>query len=465
MKKNNLKSILTDLAEHAAPPDKIDLWPAIQSSLEPHAQPLHPGESNMNRSIPRLPLLRRAVFILLVLMLAGAALLATRQGRALAQKMWLFFRVTDEKSFILPTDQVFAVPATFTPAPTHLPQLLPVEEETQLATIQITDPSSSTAAIMSDYFSQVNAVESQAGFDVKEFLYDPKGTEFSKVTYAAETNQVTMEFEVTTGGGYLVLRQGITEYVPADDPWSKVPSEAVTQATVNENYAEMASGTYVVYPNAASAVWEPGGQLSLVWREGKHWFVLEKWGDPYPIEWITREELIKLAESLVPERPVDAAPALDPENLKSVAEAEKLAGFDVLTPGLLPEGYELKRAAWIYDSVRLFYGPQNSKEHSLIIVMGPLANNQIGPCPDCPPSAEEAAQVGPWQGWYLHGSYFIGSSEEGQPTPTPEWQTEANNWGLAWYTDQLWISITFWPSEEGEVMTKELLIAIAESMK
>ena len=39
---------------------------------------------------------------------------------------------------------------------------------------------------------------------------------------------------------------------------------------------------------------------------------LKKLGDPYPIEWITKEEFIKLAGSLVNERPTDAVPPLDP---------------------------------------------------------------------------------------------------------------------------------------------------------
>ncbi len=138
-----------------------------------------------------------------------------------------------------------------------------------------------------------------------------------------------MEFVVTSGGGYLNLRQGISDFPDPKNTWGKVPSDAVEQVSVNGLYAEIASGTFVVYPNATLAVWEPGGQLGLAWRDGNHWFVLEKLGDPYPIEWITKEQLLKLAEGLVDERPAGSVPPLDPEYLTTVEQAELLAGFDI----------------------------------------------------------------------------------------------------------------------------------------
>jgi hypothetical protein len=310
----------------------------------------------------------------------------------------------------------------------------------------------------------VQAAEAQAGFDLKEFVFDPKGTKFSKVTFNSKNKQATMEFLVTTGGGYLYLRQGVKEYIPASDPWSTVPSGAVEQVSVNGNYAEIASGTYVVYPDATEAIWEPGGQLSLVWREGNRWFVLEKFGDPYPIEWITREEMVRLAESLVDQRPLDVVPPLDPENLPSVAAAEELAGFDVLEPTLLPKGYEFKRAVWTGSSVLVFYGHKISRDNSLMISMGPTDPPEAGPCPDCPPGTVETVQVGQWQGWYWRGIFFTDQGIEGQPTPTPVWQADARNWVLTWQTGHLGIGINFWPTDNGEEMNMETLIAIAESM-
>ncbi|MCU0485381.1 MAG: hypothetical protein MUC85_04660 [Anaerolineales bacterium] len=456
-----LHRILNDLAEQAAPAEQIDLWPAIQNSIPASQQPGKSGHAINPSNL----FLRRASITLLALIVAAALLLNTSPGRALAERLLLFFHVTEEQSFVIPTDQVFEVPPTSTPAPAYILPLQTVEAVAQLEPTQPVDLSCSTPESRAAYFCQIQAVEELAGFDVKEFLYDPKGTKFSSAVFNAEINQVTQEFVVTTGGGTLHLRQGLNEFLPADDPWSQVPSKAVEQTTVNGNYAEIANGTYVVYPNATAAVWEPGGQLSLVWREENHWYVLEKMGDPYPIEWITEQELIRLAESLVDDRPLDAVPPLDPENLTSVAEAERLAGFDVPTPTLLPQGFELKRVMWVYDTVRLFYGPETSTGSALMIFMGPVTQTQAGPCVDCPPGTSEAVQVGEWQGWYWRGVFHTGASLPSKPAPTPAWQADAPQWQVGWNTDALWISLWFVPTEDGMEMNKDTLIAIAESLR
>jgi hypothetical protein len=140
---------------------------------------------------------------------------------------------------------------------------------------------------------------------------------FSKVTFDPTSKTIAMEFVVITGGGYLYLRQGMGEF-PLADQWGEVPADAIEQVTVNGQYAELVLGTFIVYPNTTEAVWEPGGQLLLHWREDDRWFSLEKLGDPYPIEWIGKKEIVELAESLVDERPFDQASPVDPDYLTSV---------------------------------------------------------------------------------------------------------------------------------------------------
>jgi hypothetical protein len=204
----------------------------------------------------------------------------------------------------------------------------------------------------------------------------------------------------------------------------------------------------------------------LHWREGDRWFSLEKMGDPYPIEWIDENEIVKLAESLIDERPFDQVPPVDPEYLTSVEAAEELAGFDVLAPMLLPEGHELKRAAWRDNVVHLLYGPKNSTEYALMISMGPMANSQVGPCSECPAGAVEEVKVGPWQGWYLRGAFNMGAGSNVDPTPTPRWEPDARHWSLQWNTDTLWFSMSYFSSsDDGGEMNKETIIKIAESLK
>ena len=64
MKKDNLTSILADLAESAAPSDQIDLWPRVKKSLETSGwrnhQRVNAGEPNLKGALIRSPRLQRA---------------------------------------------------------------------------------------------------------------------------------------------------------------------------------------------------------------------------------------------------------------------------------------------------------------------------------------------------------------------------------------------------------------------
>ena len=81
----------------------------------------------MKTDSSRTLILRGAVLALITLSIAFAILLAIPQGRAWAQKMFLFFTAIEDKSFPIPTEQVFPIPATVTPVPTYTLPLQPVE--------------------------------------------------------------------------------------------------------------------------------------------------------------------------------------------------------------------------------------------------------------------------------------------------------------------------------------------------
>ena len=463
MDNKNIKSILEDAVEQEIPSSQINLLPAVKASLVAgRKSSVQQGEKmNLTRSRRTQRLALTALTIIALMMLA----LITPQGRAFAQRIFLFFSVTEENSFPIPTEQVFSLPLTETPVPTYILLLEPVEPVAPTQTPQAQDGSCTSPEAQSGYFCQIKAVEAQAGFDAKEFPYDPKGMQFSQTAFNSATKTIDMEFVVITGGGSLYLSQGVGEF-PSASKWGEVPTESIKQVTVNGQYAELVSGTFVVYPNSTESVWQPGGMLRLHWREGDRWFSLEKMGDPYPMEWIDENQIVKLAESLVEERPFGQTPSVDPEYLSSIEAAEELAGFDIPAPTLLPVGYELKRVAWADQTVRLIYGPKNSTEYRLLIFMGPIANSQNGPCLECPPGAVEDVQIGPWQGWYLHGAFNMGAGSNVDPTPTPVWEPDARNWGLSWNTDTLWFSMSYFSSSDyGGEMNKETMVKIAESMK
>lgn len=462
MKNDDLHTLLAELAEEALPTSRLDLWPALKERLTSRQWPSPQGETSMKQPIARTSLFRYALLALLALGIASLFLMASPLGQALSQGLSRFFTVAESTSFPVPSEQVLPPPPTSTPAPTYL---LPLETARPPLPSATADPSCLTPASQAGYFCQIQAAESQAGFNAKEPPFDPKGMKFSTARFDPAGHSVEMQFVVTTGGGYLNLRQGMGDPQQAGG-WDEAPAEAIEETTVNGQYAEFVSGTFVVSPNSTSAVWQAGGGLRLRWQEGERWFHLEKLGDPYPIEWMGKDELIELAESLVDARPAGSALPLDPEYLPSVEAAEALAGFEVLSPGLLPAGYELKRVVWADGVVRLLYGPQNSSDTSLMISMGPVTDHTVGPCADCPPGAEESVQIGPWQGWYLRGAFAADSPSSAGPTPTPVWEAEARSWEVSWNTASVWVAIWFHSSAYGgEEMNRETLLEIARNMK
>jgi len=458
MDEKQIQSAMKDALEVKIPSASVHLWPRVKASLV---------AGNTKQGITMKTTVLCFTFASLAMVILLAIVLVTPPGRAFAQRMIQFFNVTDQKSFPIPTEQVLPAPETPTPPAGKILPLEPVLAS-QAEPTATPDTRCSSSASLNTYSCQVKAAEDQAGFNAKEFPNDPKGMRFSSVTSLPSIGEIDMEFVVTTGGGYLYLRQGITGSQEQTNAWDKVPADAVEQVSVNGQYAEFVSGGFVVYPNSKEAVWEPGGRLTLAWRDGSHWFVLEKMGDPYPIEWITKDQLIKLAEGLVDDRSVVTVPPLDPEYLSSIEQAEALAGFDIPAPSLLPAGYEIKRVVWMDSVARLMYGPKGSKESELIILMGQITNNNLaGPCNECPPGVTETAQIGPWQGWYWRGIYHNSTPPDaGQPTPTPVWEGDAAHWTLAWNSETFWFWIIYSPAyNSGKETNKETLIKIAENLK
>lgn len=457
MNDQNIRSALEDAMKTEIPPASVRLWPRVRASLV--AENNQKGK-NMNTT------LKRFAFTTLVVSLVLVIVFATPQGRALAQHMFQFFSTTEEKSYPIPTEQVFLVSGTPTPVPAYI---LPLEAAPaqQIEPTFTPNADCNTSASKGTYFCQIKAAEAKVGFNAKEFPYDPKGLKFSTVTFTTSTREISTEFLAV--GGFLYLRQSASEFPDAQNEWGKVPADAVEQVSVNGLYAEMVLGGFIVYPNATTAVWEPGGKLTLIWRDGNQWFMLEKLGDPSPIEWITQEELIKLAEGLVDERPAENVAPLDLENLATIEQAETQVGFDIPVPSMLPAGYELKQVSLIDNAVRLTYGPQNASYGELFMFLGRLSNDKNhwgGPCTVCPSGATETVKIGSWRGWYWRGAFEVPASVGGKPTAIPKWVGDAPNWSLTWNSDVFWFAIYYSPAyDSGREADKEMLVKIAESVK
>jgi hypothetical protein len=263
MENKEIKSILEATVEQEIPSSQIDLLPAIRASLVA-GQQFQQGE-NMNttasRRIQRLAWTALTVAALMILALI------TPQGRAFAQSILQFFTRAESNSFPLQPSQIVTSPE---------------------------DPSVPTAEPPASLISVAEA-EVQAGFDAAELPIVPDGFEYLGARLYGSA--ISIEYGVSGGGGNLILMQSKDGFVQSD--WDKAPEEAITPVQINEWDGEFVQGAFVVRPGETLATWNPDVPiLRLRWVKDGIWFELTKFGDVEPIEYLDRDGMMELAESL-----------------------------------------------------------------------------------------------------------------------------------------------------------------------
>jgi hypothetical protein len=445
MKNNDLKSILADIAEEALPGSDIDLLPAITKNLA-----AEPRQNETSKASPHQTFLaRRTLLVMLALSLAFAVLLITPQGRAFAQRLFSFFSAAESESFPLPDEQINLYVDTPTLAPTFV---------LVLETVSVSDSEPIEAT-----------PDPIPTFDAREFLEVPRGYAFVDVQSNPTLHSMTINYQVVEGGGYLTLSQGIGVMQESSSNWGEVPANAVEQISVGSHYGEFVRGQFVVYPGATSATWEPeAAVMRLRWSEGNRWFSLEKMGDTGPVEYLDKEGLIALALSLVDAPAPDANTSIDKDYQMSIAEAETIAGFDLLEPTVLPAGFELMNARYdaAFQTVMLFYLPKGESSGVGGLYISQSSRNTVDEftgCEVCPAQAVEQVQVNGITAYYWQGAFDAGSAEH--PLSPPVWRADEPHFTLTWATSELIITINYSLTEwYGGQINKDDLVRIAESM-
>jgi hypothetical protein len=297
-----IQRILQALADEAVPPE-TDLWPALRARIGttaarrgvqhlpktvgvglniPAGAPAAGAKENpfkgtltMTPTLFRQPRTRLlAISTLAALVTLAAWLLATPQGRVLAQNVWRFFNPAAADSFAVPEAMGAAEPSA---GPTAVP------------------PQFVAAACAADLACQLGAAEAAVGFEALA-LEDVPGLTWHYVEAFPESGTLRLGYTAQGGGG-LVLSQSRGD-LPAS-PWEAVPPEAAKAVQVNGQPAEYVEGTFVVMAGATEATWNAGAPLQrLRWREGGVLYELSKMGDPEPLEYLDEAALIALAESL-----------------------------------------------------------------------------------------------------------------------------------------------------------------------
>ncbi len=457
MKEKPIQRILKQLAEQAVPSD-LDLWPAISAQLKARPTPQFnasvKGETLMNAPVLKQWRFRvLALFVLVVLLMA--ATFATPWGKAFAQSLFQFFAVAEGDSFPLPTEEITLYNVAPTVAPTFAAQLKPIETEEPTTPI----PTIFTAPVIAGcedalasltYRCQVSKVEEAVGFDAKEPSDDIPGLVFERAEANPTLGVLGLHYKAIGGGTELIITQSRTDLVALG--WGEVPPSAnVEKVKIGQYDGEYVQGTFIVRPGATSAVWEPNAPVQrLRWREGDRLFGIDMLGRTASVEYLGKEALAALAESLV-YAPNTAEGQLRAEYLTNVQDAEALAGVDLQEPTILPEGFAFKYAD--YDTqtrrIRMVYefGSQSGVAGLIIFQTPIMAAIDINLADGRTPGTVEQVAIGTTTGHYV-------PREGGAPQ------------ALVWRTNDLQIEMYFFPSQwYGGRLEKADMVAIAESMK
>jgi hypothetical protein len=413
MDSKDIKSILQDAVEQDIPTSQVNLLPAVRASLVA-GQSFQQGEtmnSTRSRRIQRLILTALAIAALMMFALI------TPQGRAFAQSILHFFTRAESNTIPLQPEQM--VPPASVEAATAMPPspTLPLPE-----------------------------AEQAAGFDAAELPVIPRG--FNYLGARLYGNAISIEYEAQGGGGNLMIMQSREGFTQSD--WDQVPEDAVVPVRIGGLDAEYAQGTFVVYGNDTVATWNPEAPvLRLRWVQDGIWFQMTKFGDVEPIEYLDRDGMVVLAETLTNE----------PFPLE-IRDAEEQAGFDVWEPAALPEGMTFLGSSFepFSKTTSLSYG-YSEADRAILIQQQPISSPEI--CDLCGVIGA-SAEVEPVKIRDTSGEYVIGvwkADEAGNWT----WEYEPFLQRVRWQEDGMAFEILYMgPPEQ---VTKTDLVVIAESMK
>jgi len=379
-----------------------------------------------------------------VLLLLTVFLLSP-QGRAWAQEIFQFFNRINTTSIQLSENdlkrmEVLDEPFDLPLVPVYIPNVSP-----EMAAL----PGCETAQKSQSYRCQVAYAESQLGFDLKELPEKPQDWEFEFLSFDASAKNTTIgySFDIRYNSyGTLYLFQGLGDFPEfhKNSLWAAVPADKVEIVQVGNYPGEYVQGSFMVPTGSKNMVWSNSDEHQrLAWSDGTRWYLIEVWRNlNLPIA-LRRDGLIKLATSLV-DSPLEKIEPLDPAFLFSISDAEEVSGFDLKAPTVLPIDVNFVSARYYAynQEVRLFYGINNE----LVIYEWKGKSLDFERLSKTSHPAYEIVEVNDKKAFY-------GSVEGSDPHLLLWWEEDGLYYQMYYYR------------YFGEMISKESMIAIAESMK
>jgi hypothetical protein len=457
MRHNDLKrQVIHHLAEQGIPAD-YDPWVEINMQLE---------RNQTGRKTTRQPGMTapmkinlRGLAALLVL-LVGVVFFLTPQGQVTAQNIFQFFRRAQSNVLPLPAGlPTEPILPTKTPVPMRVAGLQPVPSGEPNAFFTPT-PSGRTILGTTTSGLTISGAEELAKYAIRVPKTLPSGYRLAEVMFDSQTQTVQQIYKYFPyqSGELFVLSQG-----PSQPAETIGQSAEINQIQVGDIPVESVSGTWLNELGSDVEEWVTGVPVQTFrWRQDGFYFALNiRVDDRFSPAYLSEDDMRALLEVIMGIR--SALPEdINLNNLTSVEEAEKAAGFHLLAPAFIPEGFTLERVVYEPDNKRavLIYRPKDtagSMNNPSLVIYEILKSRETPSTAfqeELPPEAIEQVMIG-----IASGTYRRGAIENGVYDPD-------SGLSLSWETNDLCVNINYFnSSSHPSRLDKTDMIKIAEGLQ
>jgi len=499
MRKNNptLQSILLHLAQEAALPGEINLWPEIQSRLAKSQAYAQKRTPSINPNQAKEKKLRVAAVVVIFLLIFTAFLFTTPTGRAWAKQIWQFFSRAESDRLPVPMERLADLPSlTFTPAPTYsLPLEVPSnvsEEPTGTPRPTFISPpvvpSGDAVEVPSPtpivHWIPIEEADTQAGFDVLEPGYVPQGFTLQGVEYRPELGLIGQMYrhmlpqgvDIRSQPGFEIIQMQVESFHHcALSEKCSYNGKVGPSATVEPVYIDGQSGEYVrggwiwkptsTYGNSTidtpQYTWDsnPHPMMeTLAWQAGGIRFTI------FAIGGVGEDEILKIAGGLMSSSSDNSPPTFTKVPNLELQEIQKQVPFVIHLPAILPPEFSLIETRYSSGNERALIRYANEtgtgSYATLTIYQAPTGSTAEFTLNNLPPDVIDLVQVGKKKGLYV--ADLINLSNEATPfvgSSSPTYHL------LSWEADGLMYEMTFFaPPDYAGRLELPAMIAIANSM-
>lgn len=291
-----------------------------------------------------------------------------------------------------------------------------------------------------------------AGFDVRVPDYLPPGYGLKTVIFNPQNGAVIQlyEFSPRQAGESFALIQSHT------NPTELIGSDAtVEMMEIGGIPVEYVNGTWLAAAGSVTEQWIAGQSVNTFhWQSGGFYYTLQFWvDDTFSPAYLSKQDMITEIEIVMGLR-TSWPDKVNLNNLTSYEDVERAAGFDILTPSVLPEGFVLSHGAYEPENQRvvlIYRSKDGSSEDSLVIfeIAGATpANSWDG----FPAGAVETVSIGTTTGTFVRGAIV-------DDVYDPDFGLSVN-----WVTDGLFIQVRF-TGGSSSAQLDEAILEIARSMR